>query len=191
MMYIPDAAPFFIICVLIHITHVGDFRLSKILQSEYQNRHNSSSDGVRGTVGYVALEYGLGGKVSKSGDMYTFGIMLLEMITGKKHTDTIFGEGLSLHNYAKASMGDGGHGIVDPTLLNDDGKLAPSTNKEGTEEKTGYMNNEMCLCLLLEIGVSCSMESPHHRMDMASVVQELQLIKDAITGNTIVYISSV
>nr|GFA92263.1 receptor kinase-like protein Xa21 [Tanacetum cinerariifolium] len=168
------------------VAHVGDFGLSKILQSEYQNRHNSSSAGVRGTIGYAAPEYGLGSKVSRSGDMYSFGILLLEMITGKKPTDTIFGEGLSLHNYAKAAMGDGGHGIVDPALLNDDGKLAPSTNKEGTEETTGYMNNEMCLRLLLEIGVSCSMESPHHRMDTPSVVQELQLIKDAISGNTTV-----
>ncbi|GKA72411.1 receptor kinase-like protein Xa21 [Tanacetum coccineum] len=173
------------------VAHVGDFGLSKILQSEYQNRHNSSSAGVRGTIGYAAPEYGLGSKVSRSGDMYSFGILLLEMITGKKPTDTIFGEGLSLHNYAKAAMGDGGHGIVDPALLNDDGKLAPSTNKEGTEETTGYMNNEMCLRLLLEIGVSCSVESPHHRMDTPSVVQELQLIKDAISGNTTVYISSV
>ncbi|GKC38401.1 receptor kinase-like protein Xa21 [Tanacetum coccineum] len=173
------------------VAHVGDFGLSKILQSEYQNRHNSSSAGVKGTIGYAAPEYGLGSKVSRSGDMYSFGILLLEMITGKKPTDTMFGEGLSLHYYAKAAMGDGGLGIVDPALLNDDGKLAPSTNKEGTEETTGYINNEMCLRLLLEIGVSCSMESPHHRMDTASVVQELQLIKDAITGNTTVYISSV
>nr|GEU93900.1 retrovirus-related Pol polyprotein from transposon TNT 1-94 [Tanacetum cinerariifolium] len=70
--------------------------LSKILQSEYQNRHNSNSAGVRGTIGYAA-------------------------------------QGISLHNYAKATMGDGGHGIVDPTLLNDDGKLSPSTNTEELE----------------------------------------------------------
>ncbi|PWA91397.1 protein kinase domain-containing protein [Artemisia annua] len=171
------------------VAHVGDFGLSKILQSEYQNRYHSSSAGVRGTIGYAAPEYGLGSKVSRSGDMYSFGILLLEMITGKKPTDTMFGEGLSLHNYAKAAMGDGGLGIVDPALLNDDGNLAPNTNKEGTEETTGY--SEMCLRLLLEIGVSCSMESPHHRMDTASAVQQLQLIKDAISGNTTVYISSV
>ncbi|PWA65830.1 protein kinase domain-containing protein [Artemisia annua] len=173
------------------VAHVGDFGLSKILQSEQQNRHHSSSAGVRGTIGYAAPEYGLGSKVSRSGDMYSFGILLLEMITGKKPTDIMFGEGLSLHNYAKAAMSDGGHGIVDPALLNDDGKLAPSTNKEGTEETTGYMNKEMCLRLLLQMGVSCSMESPHYRMDTASVVQELQLIKDAISGNTTVSIPSV
>ena len=142
-------------------------------------------------IKYSIAEYGLGSKVSRSGDMYSFGILLLEMITGKKPTDTMFGEGLSLHNYAKAAMGDGGHGIVDPALWNDDGKLAPSTNKKGTEETTGYMNNEMCLRLLPKMGVSCSMESPHHRMDTASVVQELQLIKDAISENTTVYIPSV
>ncbi|PWA75808.1 hypothetical protein CTI12_AA224780 [Artemisia annua] len=109
-------------------------RSTRPLQSEYQNRHHSSSAVVRGTIGCAApdsiAEYGLGSKVSRIGDMYSFGILLLEMITSKKPTDTMFGEGLSLHIYAKAAMGDGGHGIVDPALLNDDGKLAPSTNKE-------------------------------------------------------------
>ncbi|KAI3799578.1 hypothetical protein L1987_34877 [Smallanthus sonchifolius] len=165
------------------VAHVGDFGISKILQTEYQNRHNSSSAGVRGTIGYAAPEYGVGSKVSRSGDMYSYGIMLLEMMTCKKPTDVMFGEGLSLHNYAKRAMNDDGVlGIVDPVLLKDDEKIGLRANKE--EITGGYMNHERCLRLLLEIGVSCSMESPQYRMDTASVIQELQLIKDAILGNS-------
>ncbi|KAL8247475.1 hypothetical protein R6Q59_008691 [Mikania micrantha] len=166
------------------VAHVGDFGISKILQSEYQNRHNnSSSAGVRGTIGYAAPEYGVGSKVSRSGDMYSYGIMLLEMMTCKKPTDVMFGEGLSLHSYVKKAIDDDGAVglIVDPVLLlNDDAKRG---NKQ-EESKGGYVNHERCLRLLLEIGVSCSMESPQHRMDTSSVIQELQLIKDAILGNS-------
>ncbi|XP_071706217.1 uncharacterized protein [Rutidosis leptorrhynchoides] len=169
------------------VAHVSDFGLSKILQSEYHNRYNSSSAGVRGTIGYAAPEYGLGSKVSRSGDMYSFGILLLEMMTSKKPTDGVFADGLSLHNYAKTAMGDGVLGIVDPLLLNDDEKI---TVKEETTT-TDYMNNETCLRLLIEIGVSCSMESPQYRMDSANVIQELQLIKDAILGSSKVLLSSV
>ncbi|KAJ0771373.1 putative protein kinase RLK-Pelle-LRR-XII-1 family [Helianthus annuus] len=163
------------------VAHVGDFGLSKILQSEYQHRYNSSSAGVRGTIGYAAPEYGVGSIVSRNADMYSFGIMLLEMMTRKKPTDVMFGEELNLHSYAEKAMGDGALEIVDPVLLNDDKTIGPMTNKE---ETTGYMNHERCLRLLLEIGVSCSMESPQHRMDTASVIQKLQLIKNAILGNS-------
>ncbi|XP_076900701.1 uncharacterized protein LOC143587701 [Bidens hawaiensis] len=164
------------------VAHVGDFGISKILQSEYQNRHNSSSAGVRGTIGYAAPEYGVGSKVSRSGDMYSYGILLLEMITCKKPTDSMFGAELSLHNYAKKAIDDGvALGIVDALLLKDDEKIGVTTNKE--ETTGGYMNHERCLRLLLEIGVSCSMESPQYRMDTASVIQELQLIKDAVLGD--------
>ncbi|KAM0068719.1 putative protein kinase RLK-Pelle-LRR-XII-1 family [Helianthus debilis subsp. tardiflorus] len=163
------------------VAHVGDFGLSKILQSEYKHRYNSSSAGVRGTIGYAAPEYGVGSIVSRNADMYSFGIMLLEMMTRKKPTDVMFGEELSLHSYAEKAMGDGALEIVDPVLLKDDKTIGPATNKE---ETTGYMNHERCLRLLLEIGVSCSMESPQHRMDTASVIQKLHLIKNAILGNS-------
>ncbi|KAL4576672.1 hypothetical protein LXL04_012770 [Taraxacum kok-saghyz] len=160
------------------VAHVGDFGLSKILDSEYQNRHHSSSVGVRGTIGYTPPEYGVGSKVSTSGDMYSYGILLLEMMTSKKPTDVMFqdGVGVSLHNYVKTAMDDGSIEVVDQMLLKDD----IISNKEIIGETT----NEMCCLLLLKIGVSCSIESPRFRMDAATVIHELHLIKDAILGNS-------
>ncbi|CAL5363838.1 unnamed protein product [Camellia sinensis] len=63
--------------------------------------NETSSVGVRGTIGYTAPEYGMGSEVSAYGDIYSFGILLLEMLTGKRPTDEMFKDGLSLHSFVK------------------------------------------------------------------------------------------
>ncbi|KAJ9540187.1 hypothetical protein OSB04_026693 [Centaurea solstitialis] len=156
------------------VAHVGDFGLSKILHSEYQNRHHSSSAAVRGTIGYAAPEYGVGSEVSRSGDMYSYGILLLEMMTSKRPTDAMFGDGLSLHGYAKKAMDDDGALEI---IKGDDGQ---QNNGGGS---TAFVKKKTCLRLLLEIGVSCSMDSPQYRMNTTRVIQELQVIKDALLGH--------
>nr|GEZ12730.1 protein kinase-like domain-containing protein [Tanacetum cinerariifolium] len=79
------------------VAHVGDFGLARFLGTD---TNQNSSTGVKGTIGYAPPEYGLGSEMTVSGDVYSFGILLLEVMTRKKPTDDIFDEGLTLHKYA-------------------------------------------------------------------------------------------
>ncbi|MFS7918046.1 putative protein kinase RLK-Pelle-RLCK-XV family [Helianthus anomalus] len=46
---------------------------------------------VKGTLGYLAPEYAMWGKVSESCDVYSFGILLLELVTGRKPIEKLPG----------------------------------------------------------------------------------------------------
>ncbi|EOA14838.1 hypothetical protein CARUB_v10028148mg [Capsella rubella] len=59
---------------------LGDFGLARLVN------HDSGSHrtGLAGTFGYMAPEYVMKGSASKESDMYSFGIVLLEIVTGRK-----------------------------------------------------------------------------------------------------------
>ncbi|TVU33209.1 hypothetical protein EJB05_24999, partial [Eragrostis curvula] len=59
---------------------VGDFGLAKLL--DRQESHVTTA--VRGTIGHIAPEYLSTGQSSEKTDVYGFGILLLELITGPK-----------------------------------------------------------------------------------------------------------
>ncbi|PHU19393.1 Proline-rich receptor-like protein kinase PERK5 [Capsicum chinense] len=63
---------------------VADFGLAKL--TEDNNTHVSTR--VMGTFGYLAPEYASSGKLTEKSDVFSFGVMLLELITGRKPLDT-------------------------------------------------------------------------------------------------------
>ncbi|KAI4297664.1 hypothetical protein L6164_037546 [Bauhinia variegata] len=99
------------------VAHVSDFGLARLLSTSNQvSEGKSSTIGLKGSVGYAAPEYGIGGEASKEGDVYSFGILLLEMFTGKRPTEEMFVDEFNLHSYVKVALAEKLLQVVDPIL---------------------------------------------------------------------------
>ncbi|CAJ2635560.1 putative proline-rich receptor-like protein kinase PERK6 [Trifolium pratense] len=97
---------------------VADFGLAKLTTDT--STHVSTR--VMGTFGYMAPEYASSGKLTEKSDVFSFGVMLLELLTGKRPLDLTNAMDESLVDWArpllnKALEGDGNFSeLVDPFL---------------------------------------------------------------------------
>ncbi|KAG5239660.1 receptor protein [Salix suchowensis] len=161
--------------------HVGDFGLARLLpQASHQPcLDQTSSIGLKGTVGYAAPEYGLGNEVSPSGDVYSFGILLLEVFTGRRPTDGLFKDELNLHNFAKMALPVSVAEVLDPVLVTE----AEETSGDASRRMSHVGNHMECLAAIVKVGVACSAESPSERMEISSVSAELHRIRTILMGH--------
>ncbi|KAL5719898.1 non-specific serine/threonine protein kinase [Ranunculus cassubicifolius] len=148
--------------------HVGDFGLAKFLSlTSSSSATDTSSISIRGTIGYIPPEYGAGAKVSTEGDVYSFGILLLEMFTGKRPTDPIFKDGLTLHEYIQLALPERVMEIIDVNVLSEFHEKTSATIEQLKES----------LLSIVRIGVACSMNLTTERMSIKTAVKELNSIK--------------
>ncbi|ESW30083.1 hypothetical protein PHAVU_002G123200 [Phaseolus vulgaris] len=156
------------------VAHVSDFGISKLLSAINDNTSKQTSTiGIKGTLGYVPPEYGVTSEVSTYGDIYSFGILMLEMLTGKSPTDESFEDGQNLHNFVLTSFSDNLLQILDPLLIPTDESPPLKGNNWNLDP-----NVEMCSVSLFRIGLACSMKSPKDRMNIAHVTRELNRIRE-------------
>ncbi|KAI4344373.1 hypothetical protein L6164_011607 [Bauhinia variegata] len=66
---------------------VADFGFAKLIPEGVSHMTTR----VKGTLGYLAPEYAMWGKISESCDVYSFGILLLELVTGRKPIEKLPG----------------------------------------------------------------------------------------------------
>ncbi|PKI31214.1 hypothetical protein CRG98_048395 [Punica granatum] len=160
--------------------HVGDFGLVRFLPKATRESvaDPSSSIGVKGSLGYIAPEYGAGGDVSTHGDVYSFGILVLEMFMGKRPTDKMFTNGLNLHSFANTALPEQISQVVDPFLLQEYRGMESSWNNvRSGRHRNRFQKIQECLVSIIRQGVVCSSECPVDRMNVADVAAALRVIQ--------------
>ncbi|CAI0422940.1 unnamed protein product, partial [Linum tenue] len=129
---------------------ISDFGLAKIF---HPNESRAITARVAGTFGYMSPEYAMEGVFSTKSDVFSFGVLLLEIVSGKRNNHFHDEEGpSSLLAWTQAwELWREGRGLelVDPAM--DD----------------GMCQNEAVKCI--QIGLLCTQENPRDRPSMLEV----------------------
>nr|CAD1844468.1 unnamed protein product [Ananas comosus var. bracteatus] len=153
---------------------VADFGLARLLLNEASVQDSvTSTHRIKGSIGYTPPEYGFGGKPSTQGDVYSYGVMLLELVTGKSPTDESFVGGLSLEKWVRAAFPNRTAEVIDTEL--DVTNVIRSGACTISPEK-----QLMCLVSMIQIALCCVLESPETRSSMRDVLHQLESIKEAL-----------
>lgn len=109
------------------------------------------------------VEYGSEGIVSTRGDVYSYGILLMECFTRKKPTDEMFVEEMSLKRWVEESLALSIVEIIDSKLLGD--------------ERYDDAVTMDCVSSLMELALDCCAESPEERINTRNIPIALNKIK--------------
>lgn len=132
---------------------VGDFGLAKLL--DHRDSHVTTA--VRGTAGHIAPEYLLSGQSSEKTDVFGFGILLLELITGLRALE-----------FGKAANQRGA--MLDwVRKIHQEKKIEMLVDKDLKDNYDRIELEEMVQVTLL-----CTQYLPTHRPKMSEVVRMLE-----------------
>ncbi|KAK1419887.1 hypothetical protein QVD17_29310 [Tagetes erecta] len=139
--------------------YLSDFGLSRLLEGF----RTHVTTGVAGTFGYVAPEYALACRVSDRADVYSYGVMLLELVSDKRALDPSF------------SGQENGFTIVSwAVMLQREERMT-----EAFDVGKWTAGAENVLMDLLLLGLKCTMETASRRPSMRQVVRYLKQIQSA------------
>ncbi|XP_066398476.1 probable LRR receptor-like serine/threonine-protein kinase RPK1 [Miscanthus floridulus] len=137
--------------------YLSDFGLARFLR----NSETHATTDVAGTFGYVAPEYAMSRRVSDKADVYSYGVVLLELISDKKALDPSFspyGNGFNIVSWAVRLIQ---RGRVREFFI------------EGLWEKAPHDD----LVEFLNLAVRCTQESLASRPTMKHVVRRLRELR--------------
>ncbi|XP_059067232.1 putative leucine-rich repeat receptor-like serine/threonine-protein kinase At2g24130 [Cryptomeria japonica] len=146
-------------------TQVADFGIARLMSST--DSASSSTSMLKGTVGYLAPECGLGGQATTKIDVYSFGVLILEMVTRKKPTDKMFIGNKTLPSWVRTAYPEALENVVDREMVGDE------LHVEGFMEST---EQGRWLVSLIGLALQCTRYSPGERPTMREVEGILERI---------------
>ncbi|XP_065864566.1 probable LRR receptor-like serine/threonine-protein kinase At3g47570 isoform X1 [Euphorbia lathyris] len=141
------------------VAHVTDFGIAKLVGEDQSFIQTITLS----TVGYMAPEYGSKGLVSIKGDIYSFGILLIETFTRKKPTDETFNEDMSMKQWVKELLPSEVSQLVDPNLL--------------MVDEQHYLAKIDCTSSIMNLAMKCCVDVPEERINSKYVLSALKKIK--------------
>ncbi|XP_058214475.1 putative serine/threonine-protein kinase isoform X2 [Rhododendron vialii] len=129
---------------------IGDFGLAKL----FPDNVTHVSTRVAGTMGYLAPEYALLGQLTKKADVYSFGVLVLEILSGRSSSKSTFGVDLLV--------------LVEwAWKLREEGRLLDIVDPELTE----YPEDEVIR--FIKVALFCTQAACNQRPGMKQVVEML------------------
>ncbi|KAK4477713.1 hypothetical protein RD792_016964 [Penstemon davidsonii] len=135
---------------------VADFGLAKLTSDNYTH----VSTRVMGTFGYLAPEYASSGKLTEKSDVFSFGVMLLELITGRRPVDTT-------NTMMEDSLVDWARPLLTKAL--EDGNYSELVDPRLEDN---YVNHE--LALMAACAAASIRHSARKRPKMSQIVRSLE-----------------
>ncbi|XP_010268929.1 PREDICTED: G-type lectin S-receptor-like serine/threonine-protein kinase At1g11330 [Nelumbo nucifera] len=128
---------------------ISDFGMARMFGA---NQTEANTDRLVGTFGYMSPEYALDGTFSEKSDVFSFGVLLLEIISGKKNTGMYpTNQTLPLVGYAwQLWREDRAAELIDPSI------------------RETCLENQVVKCV--HVGLLCVQEDPVDRPTMSSVI---------------------
>ncbi|KAG6386984.1 hypothetical protein SASPL_152166 [Salvia splendens] len=132
---------------------VGDFGLAKLIGRDFSRVLTT----MRGTRGYLAPEWLSGVAITTKADVYSYGMLLFELVSGRRNTELSADDTANFFPALAATVTVNGGDIL--------GLLDPSLNGDADEEEVSTISKVACWCV---------QDDEHMRPPMSRVVQILE-----------------
>ncbi|KAH9611862.1 hypothetical protein KSS87_019541 [Heliosperma pusillum] len=120
---------------------ISDFGMAKIFKGK---EDQADTNRVVGTYGYMSPEYAMEGRFSEKSDVFSFGVLLLEIVSGRRNSSFKEEESLSLL----------GHSLIDPAVL-----------------EPGFLD-QILRCI--QVALLCVQELPEDRPNISIIISMIE-----------------